>query len=416
MKKVLILAYDFPPLNTIGAQRPYSWFKYFKENGIHPIVITKNWDKTEKDEINSTVENNEFGTLIKVTYPPNLRDKIILKYGLNKLIIIRKFLSLFYSVFQYFNFQIDTKSALYNKANSYLRKEKVDYIIATGEPFILFSYAKKLSKTHKTPWVADYRDGWSTNNRYSYNPNPFLKLESLFLKIIEKRTVIHAKNIITTSYHLKNQLAKLLNKPVSIIYNGFYDELINQIPKEKIKTKELKISYSGTIYSFQRLEIFLKGYQQFLKKNPTSKIKITFYGIDIIPESKARINSFNISDKHLELKNKIPQSELLYELYNSDILLLLTNETIDQLYAKTFEYLALKKMTWVVVNDNGSIESIIKDTNAGLFSNTSIEVEQQLNLFYKEWLEFGKIKCHSKNYEVYNRKIQSKKLIDLLNV
>ena len=35
--KALILCNDFPPINSIGAERPYSWFLYFKENGIVDI-------------------------------------------------------------------------------------------------------------------------------------------------------------------------------------------------------------------------------------------------------------------------------------------------------------------------------------------------------------------------------------------
>ena len=43
--KALILCNDFPPLNSIGAQRPYSWYKYFKRYGIDVTVITQNWSK-----------------------------------------------------------------------------------------------------------------------------------------------------------------------------------------------------------------------------------------------------------------------------------------------------------------------------------------------------------------------------------
>ena len=42
-KKILILCNDFPPVNSIGADRPYSWYKYFHEFNLYPIVITKNW-------------------------------------------------------------------------------------------------------------------------------------------------------------------------------------------------------------------------------------------------------------------------------------------------------------------------------------------------------------------------------------
>ena len=44
MKKVLLLAYDFPPYTAIGAARPNSWYKHLHENGIYPTVVTRHWD------------------------------------------------------------------------------------------------------------------------------------------------------------------------------------------------------------------------------------------------------------------------------------------------------------------------------------------------------------------------------------
>ena len=44
MIKVLILAYDFPPYISVGAQRPYYWYRYFKEFGIDPVVVSRQWN------------------------------------------------------------------------------------------------------------------------------------------------------------------------------------------------------------------------------------------------------------------------------------------------------------------------------------------------------------------------------------
>ena len=48
-------------------------------------------------------------------------------------------------------------------AEDYLATNKIDCILATGDPFVLFHYAKKaLRKKHNVPWIADYRDPWSS--------------------------------------------------------------------------------------------------------------------------------------------------------------------------------------------------------------------------------------------------------------
>ncbi|MEW6778148.1 MAG: glycosyl transferase family 1, partial [Bdellovibrionota bacterium] len=40
MKKVLIIAYYFPPLGGGGVQRPLQWVRYLPENGWLPTVLT----------------------------------------------------------------------------------------------------------------------------------------------------------------------------------------------------------------------------------------------------------------------------------------------------------------------------------------------------------------------------------------
>ncbi len=35
MKRLLILAYDFPPYVSVGGLRPYAWYKYLKEFGVN---------------------------------------------------------------------------------------------------------------------------------------------------------------------------------------------------------------------------------------------------------------------------------------------------------------------------------------------------------------------------------------------
>ena len=154
MKKVLILAWDFPPYQAIGAARPNSWFKNFKKNGLYPIVVTRHWD----DELNfkdayirssniqdTIINENEFGTIIKTPYKSNFRDRIIIKYGYSRFVIIRKIFSFITHTFSYrFNFLSD-KRRVYHEALNYIQQKDIDLILATGEPFILHKFAFKLS-------------------------------------------------------------------------------------------------------------------------------------------------------------------------------------------------------------------------------------------------------------------------------
>ena len=103
-KKIVILAYDFPPYLSIGAMRPYSWYKYLDKNEWEITVVTRNWDSEIINAIDYVkpsknkklaIDVTEEGAIYRLPFKPNLRDKIILKHGLDRFAIIRKLLTLF---------------------------------------------------------------------------------------------------------------------------------------------------------------------------------------------------------------------------------------------------------------------------------------------------------------------------------
>ena len=171
LKKVLILAYDFPPYVSVGGLRPHAWFKYLKKFDVYPIVITRQWQNKYGNELDYISEGSsdsnihekfENGEIIRTPYKPNISNKLLLKFGPNKFKLPRKIISGFNEIFQ-FIIPIGPKKNIYFAADKYLEKNKVDTILATGEPFVLFHYAQKLSKAYKTSWIVDYRDPWSQN-------------------------------------------------------------------------------------------------------------------------------------------------------------------------------------------------------------------------------------------------------------
>jgi len=121
MKKVLILAYDFAPYNSIGAQRPLSWFKYFHEYEIVPVVITREWTENIYSYTDSIkplggksveIETSDRGTIIRVPFIPSLRDKFLITQG-SRFAIVRRILSLYYLLAEFICPRIGSKAGIY---------------------------------------------------------------------------------------------------------------------------------------------------------------------------------------------------------------------------------------------------------------------------------------------------------------
>lgn len=421
--RLLILAYDFPPNGSIGGQRPYGWFKYLKEFGIHPVVVTRHWETvvTPEDTVKPcgkeiTITESDEGTLIQVPFLPNLRDRMLLRFG-ERFSFIRKLFSLWFTLTQYFIPWVDNRRNILTTAKKYLQAHPCDAIIATGEPFILFRYAQLLSKEFRIPWVADYRDGWSTDYTIIASTSKLDKIVNrLFYQPIEQFVLGSCSQITCASPALKRELYELHPEvPCEVIYNGYFEEMFNDINvKPKIQRKPYCISYSGTVYPFQKAEIFLDGLQLLIKEHglPPSELQVTFMGLEFQQEQRNRI-----MERHTDLQPfitstpRIKQSEVIENLRNSDVLLLLANKEFGQIYAKVFEYIAVQAPVLVCENDRGPIESILNESGTGFFADTPAQVAETLHGLMSG--AFG-ISLSQENVKRFTRRDQVRALSALL--
>jgi hypothetical protein len=91
----------FSPYVSVGGLRPYSWFQYFHEFGVYPIVITRQWSNEHRNFLDyiapsesEEVEVGEFahGTIIRTPYTQNISNKMLEKYGKINMHLLEKYL------------------------------------------------------------------------------------------------------------------------------------------------------------------------------------------------------------------------------------------------------------------------------------------------------------------------------------
>ncbi len=424
MKSVLILAYDFPPYHSIAAQRPGSWFRYFRDMGIEPVVITRHWDSVYKSHIdcfksslqqNVTEENTDNGIILRVPYRENLRDKILIQFGDNRLVWLRKILSLIYRILRFHFSFFDSTAPIFDAAKAYLSKNKCDVIIATGEPFILFKYGHLLSKTFDIPWIADYRDGWTTPV-IQKKTNFFEGILNAHERKLEKKYISNTIFVTTASPSYQNALEQLKSgKKIEVIFNGFDDETFDSLPLPFQKNQQFEIAYAGILYPHQKLEMFLRGLKMFITDSGAENVKVIFYGARFYPDQEKRIFSFDDDLKpFLETTGRMSYQDVMQRLQKANVLLLLSSSGISWLNAKIFDYLSLKKIILLVQNDHGILKQILDECYAGQSFEDSDEVSKFLLRLYQEFSRTGKVMSHTKGYQKYSRRNQSKILVDLI--
>lgn len=422
MKKVLILAYDFPPLNSAGAQRPLGWFLYFKENDLHPIIFTRKWEEGIKNEIDAIkpcgvdVEHyvDENGEVYNVPFKPNMRDKLLIKYGFDRYGFLRKFLTVFYSVFPFICIRLSNLYNLYYEANKYLQQNRIDVIIASGGPFILFKFAMLLSKSHKVPWLADYRDLWTFYPQHNKNVARE-NFEKIIHRYFEKKIVKSASTIITVTKPLVDILKKEHLKEVVLSMNGFFPFECNNNDVLFEKDNVFKIAYSGTIYPYFDLDGFFEAYNDFIV-DKDKRVELCFFGLDYSKEQKENILKICGNSKNtITFTEKLPNIQLLEKLSHYQLLLLLGKENGISIHIKTFEYISLNKPILFFAKNNRTIADIIENAHAGCVCETKDEVFEVLTRFYDEFCKNGNI-CHqTKQIMDYSRAHQTKILTQYIN-
>jgi len=438
MKKVLILAYDFPPYVSVGGLRPYAWYNYLKEFGVEPVVITRQWENKHGNQLDyidsgssteTIVEKTEHGTVIRTPYQPNFANRLMLKYGEKKYRILRKSISAYYE-FAQFIVPTGPKVGLYRGAKEYLKNNNVDVIIATGDPFVLFSFASKLSKEFNIPWIADYRDPWSHNQEHQKT-----LIEKKWNSYFEKKTVSTATHIRTVSKFVHSKIDTLIpNKPFSISPNGYDTAVIDKIKDIQQNKEEFSISFVGTIYNWHPIESFLSVANNFIKDHPHAKIKFKFYGTNLTDELNRMVNElFPNLKNHVLITPKI-QNDILLEKLAADNVMLLFNY-YSYMGTKIFDYLGIRrkmimcyeddpeanllKQKYYAIDESGSESKqlqadLITETNSGVIVKDSAHLLTVLEELYAEFQASGQIACDSHGVEQYSRKIQVEKLAEVI--
>ena len=303
LKKILILAYDFPPKQSVGAERPFGWFKYLPKYGFDPTVITiKQEELTPEQKRNLDPKDSVIWTESHKTF----RDKFIIKYG-NRYALVRRFLSLLIFLFEFVSFRFDSKKSIYFEARSILQKQKFDVIIATGEPFILFKYANLLSKEFGVPWIADYRDEWANNPTIRNKNKVYLFFTDLYKSLLERKILKSASAFTTVNNDIKINIEKRTKILTSqIIENGVDLDMIDALDVDESKGDDFIIAYAGILYDFDYLKVFVAAFDRFMEQNDMPKnVKIHFYGI-----RKLKSRALDDAEK---LKQKYPENVFIFD-------------------------------------------------------------------------------------------------------
>ena len=398
MKKVLILSYFFPPCQLTAAQRSYGWAKCLKNEGWDPIVITRNWehhiagpdDMHHDSGTELIIEKSVTHETHYIPFRGNLRDRLYSKHGKLKYKLLRKFLSLSELILYHFSNKVVPFSNLYEYALDYCGKNKdVEMIIVTGNPFELFRFGWLLNKYTGIPWIADYRDDWTTSEVNHSRGLADGILRSLERKS-ERKWVGTASAITSVSPYYVKKISSFTKRPGQVILNGFFEEDFVNFQNQNLEEK-FTIVYNGMLYPSQQIEVFLDGFKKLADTYPQfrNRMSLRFPGILFLKHVAERVEKYMKGyEDLLEMTERISRKEVLQIQAQAHLLLMVSHkDAIGIPSSKIYEYLGLGKAVMVCPGDKDILDDTFNGYNLGYIAYSADEAFLQLNTLFDHYLK-----------------------------
>lgn len=412
MKKVLVIAYYFPPLGLSGVQRTLKFVKYLREFDWQPTVLTVGEtgyyakDTSLLAEIDSSIEvirtnSNDINSLLKnkntVSLPRESMRKIMSR--VSDLIFIP-------------DSKIGWKKAALQSAEELLKREKFDAIFATAPPQTAFLIAAELKQKFGIPVVLDYRDLW-VDYPFKTFPTPFHEFRHLKLETDVLRT---ADAVVTASENIRTLMMKrygfLTDDKVTIIPQGFDDDDM----KVKITPRNdniMRFTFSGLFYENRTPQYFLEALWNVLKRKPMFREQIEAHFLGAFrPEHRRIIEKLGLTDR-VHIHGYLNHQDCVKFLLESDVLWVMMQED-QSTPGKIFEYIGTKKKILGCV-PNGTMRDIIYEAGGVCTEPDDVsEIERAIEYLFGQFLRRELTGASAFVSNKYNRKYLTKQLAGIL--
>jgi glycosyltransferase involved in cell wall biosynthesis len=298
---------------------------------------------------------------------------------------------------------------LMRKGRELLRKGHFDFIISSYPPEVVHLAAYRLAREFALPWVADYRDLWFREMRlFQYRLTTFLS------GIMNRRLAKRAEVISTVSKGLSKRLERVLNRGVTISYNGFIKPRWDIDSTRPWRDSKIHIVYTGRLYPKKRdPRTFLEAVAAFRNSEPSfdDHTAIDFYGYDVsYVESIAKECGL---ENCVTAHGFVPYDESLRLQRNAGVLLFLDwaeGSAEGILTGKLFEYLTSgRPIICVGTRKNTEAAEIISKSRCGEVLTSREEIHAYLRGLLAE---VPKATPGIEAVSFYSRENQAKVLLD----
>ncbi len=360
VKRVLLIAYAFPPVGGAGVQRATKFVKYLPLAGWSPSVLTvANPSVPVTDE--SLGADVPGSTIIRRarTWEPSYALKSVVsagsdrpdrgRLGLRRAAkgLARRLANLLLQP----DAQVLWMPGAIREGEALLREIPHAAIVATAPPFSSFLVGATLSRRTGVPLVLDYRDEWDLSGAHLENRRPDPLSRSLQVRM-QARAIRAAKALVATTRASARTLESLRagaggEARVTWIYNGFDpDDFPPDTPRPEPGGR-YRLAYVGTLWNLTSAAPLVAAVRELARSRPdlVSDLELVFAGRRTGPQQQLLDGLDDLPCRVVE-HPYVGHREAIDLLRSADGLCLLLADVPGAgrvVPAKLFEYMAARR-------------------------------------------------------------------------
>jgi glycosyltransferase involved in cell wall biosynthesis len=336
MRRVLIVAYYFPPIGGIGSIRLASFAAHLPEFGWEPTVIAPR----------------------RTPHPAGTPLDPSMRVVRSTSIEVGRFLSRLSSHLVFPDAQIGWYPGAVLAGRRLLKRERFDAVFSSSNPITAHLVARTLSRSCRSPWLAEFRDPWSDWLRAS--PGRRRRAAAL-----ERTLAASAAQLMMPTPTWASHYGGLWGKGIQVLPNGHDGQIEGGSPPRRPT-----ITHTGTFYpAFQDFRVLWTAIKRLMAEGKLDAPVLRFVG-ELPPELRRELGDLGLGDL-VEETGFVSHREAKLLMASSSILVA-SGSTADDpaargwVPAKLFEYLAIPLPILYIGAEKGDAAALLGE-HAGCY-------------------------------------------------
>jgi len=365
-RKLLMLAFFFPPLGGAGCQRPLKFVKYLPQFGWKTVVVTS---ESRDYHIVDT------GLMAQLTGAPYhlVRTRTLELTAVYQWLYKMRLNPLAHWLRQrelQFNMpdrRIGWLPAAYAAGLQAIHQRRPQAILSSSAPFTSHLVALLLKQKTGLPWVADFRDEWTDTPYFHYS-----RFARAINRWMEKQVLQRADCIVSVNEEITRLLAA--KRPAGervkfcTIPNGFdSDDIHRATAGVRPARDKFVLTHLGSFYASRTPDDFLAALSQLLESGelPREELEVRFVGS---PADATQVTALKLQDCVRNAIGFVAHDHALQHGAEAAVLVLIVHRQAGMraTTSKLFEYLALGRPILGIGAKDTDCGEIIERTRTGI--------------------------------------------------